>query len=84
MTVTHTRKDRFATTAEGAKIASTAIAHLHDLNAGKLKATPLAKADKDLLPPPGPVITLLGETVLDVRAYPALYMSDDPQAIVKS
>ena len=82
VTVTYDRKDRFATTSESAKIASKAVAHLRDLNAGKLKATPLAQADKDLLPPPGPLVTLLGETVLDVRAFPVLYTSDDPQSIV--
>lgn len=84
VTVVLTRGAGFAEVNQMAKIASKLITRLRDVLAGKIKPSPTASSDTNLLPPPGQDVTLVGTAHLPVEASAELLQSASPQDLADS
>jgi len=64
------------------RIAGKAVSRLKDVLSGKAHPSPLAKADKNLLPPAGTDVTLVGSTRLPIETLVASLSFSAPQSVV--
>ncbi len=64
------------------RIAGKAVSRLKDVLSGKAHPSPLTKADKNLLPPAGSEVTLVGSTRLPIESLVASLSSPAPQSLV--
>ena len=79
-----TRGAGFADINEMGRIANKLVSRLKDVLAGKVKASPTATNDAQLLPPPGQDITLVGSTRLPVEAAADMLGSASPTDLADS
>lgn len=80
-TISLNRKDAFPSVNQLGKIATKVVSRLKDVLARKVKPSPTPSADRTLLPPAGPDITLLGSTRLPVEAVVVMLGFASPEVL---
>jgi hypothetical protein len=78
------RNSGFADFNQLGKFGGKLVTRLKDAFAGKVKPSPTPATDKDLLPPPGLDVTLVGSTRLPVESVAAALQTSSPVEVVDS
>ncbi len=81
--ITMNLKDALPSVALLGRIATRVTSRLKDVLSGKVHASPLPANDELLLPPKGPDLTLLGESVLPIEAVVVMLGFESPEALAR-
>jgi hypothetical protein len=82
-TITMNLKDALPSLALLGRIATRVTSRLKDVLSGKVHTSPLPANDELLLPPKGPDLTLLGESVLPIEAVVVMLGFESPEALAR-